>query len=338
MPGGLLPDGLQNGGPQGLAAEAPQGEFLRAVQAGLELPVGGEPDPGAAFAEAGAQGRNQPHPPGPAGGAVIPGDAAVVGSDALIAPAIAAGNGAAARQRRRRQGTPPYGARNKLRDGFQNRRSGEEGTVQGGGGADGHELDEADVPGVIPGQAGQLRQLVLVDALQQDRVEADPVKARSLGGGDARQDPVQLPAPGQGPVALRAEAVQADVQPVQARGPQGSGKLREQGPVGGHGQLLQTGGLQGRQPLHEAHDPPADQGLAAGEPDLPDPQRHEGGGQLRQLLQGADLPVAPLADPLRGHAVGAAEVAELRHGQAQIVDGPSEGVGHGSSFPLRGDR
>ena len=103
--------------------------------------------------------------------------------------------------------------------------------------------------------------------------------------------------------------------------------------VGGEAQLLHP--RDGGNAPADVQNAPADQGLPAGEADLPDAAVHGGPGDFHQLLHGADVPVVPLGDSLGGHAVPAAEGTEVRDGEAEVGDVSGAAVPHGG-FPLSG--
>ena len=126
--------------------------------------------------------------------------------------------------------------------------------------------------------------------------------------------------------SVGTEGVQADVQPVHPRLPQGSGQPGERSAVGGQTEFLNA--LQSGDSPADVQDPPADQGLAAGEPDLPDSQGCGLPDDLHQLLHRADLIVGTLRHALRRHTVAASEIAQVRDGQAQIGDLPGAGILH----------
>ena len=200
-----------------------------------------------------------------------------------------------------------------------------------GAGAHGHELDETDLPGMVVSQTQEVPDLIVVDATQQDAVDLEPVKARLLRRGDARQG-VRQPSPaGEEGELLLLQGIETDVQPGDPGGAQGRGEVPEPGTVGGQTELLQP--RQGGKALAEGQKPPADQGFPPGEADLPDAQRNGGLADLRQLLDAKHLFVGALGDAVFLHAVAAAEITALRDGEAQVVDGPAEAVPHVPRLP-----
>ena len=104
--------------------------------------------------------------------------------------------------------------------------------------------------------------------------------------------------------------------------------LGQEGAVGGQGQLVQgpAGQVPG-QALDQLHEAPADQGLAPRQAQLAHPQSDKGGGDPVQFLYGQDLGLGQ-EDHVLGHAVDAAQVAPVRHRDAQIADRPAERVLH----------
>ena len=76
----------------------------------------------------------------------------------------------------------------------------------------------------------------------------------------------------------------------------------------------------------------ADEGFAAGDPDLLDPLRDEDAREPHDLLVGEQLlaveELEVRAEDLPGHAVDAAEIAAIRYGHAQVAQGAVEGIAH----------
>ena len=94
----------------------------------------------------------------------------------------------------------------------------------------------------------------------------------------------------------------------------------EQVGVGRQRQVLDR---QPRQHGHEAWQVRPQQRLPAGQSNLPDAKLDEDAGQPRNLLEGEDLGLRQegvvLAVDLGRHAIGTAEIAPVRHGNAQIA-------------------
>jgi hypothetical protein len=106
------------------------------------------------------------------------------------------------------------------------------------------------------------------------------------------------------------------------------GILGELAAVGGERELLQGAAFEvPAQAAEQRHHVLAHQGLTAGHPQFLDAAPDEGRAQSLQLLQRQHLGLGQEGHVL-GHAVDAAEVAAIRHRDAQIGDMPAEGVDH----------
>ena len=92
-----------------------------------------------------------------------------------------------------------------------------------------------------------------------------------------------------------------------------------------------------REHFDQALDVAAKQRLAARQPELRHALVDEDPGEARDLLEREELRAREKfvvgAVDLLGHAVHAAEVAAVRDRDAQIVQRPAEGVGHGPRQP-----
>ena len=162
-----------------------------------------------------------------------------------------------------------------------------------------------------------------------DRVDLDGTEPGRLGG----LDPLQhLRRPEAAPVHhakdLVVQAVQADGHSHQPGLLQRLGLPRQQVAVGRHGQVVEARDCRktGDQLLHLV----ADQRLPARYADLLRAQAHEDTGDPLHLLEGQQLglgqELVPLAENLRRHAVGAAEVAPVGDRYADVAEGPAERV------------
>ena len=155
----------------------------------------------------------------------------------------------------------------------------------------GHQLDEPDLGAEAGSVAHERRQRIAVDGALQHRVELQLLEARLA----RRLDPPQHrrePRSGKRLEPRRIQAVQADVQPADARGLQRRRQPRQGSAVGGGGEGG-PGDLPA-DPLHQVDQVTPHQRLAAGEADLP--QRaaqvdatndlHQAGGVQRSSLLG----------------------------------------------------
>lgn len=77
-------------------------------------------------------------------------------------------------------------------------------------------VHKAHLPGFVVRQANKILDLVIIDAAQEDAVDFKILESGILRSADTREDSVQPVNPGDGPVALRTEGIQADVQPIYA--------------------------------------------------------------------------------------------------------------------------
>ena len=162
-----------------------------------------------------------------------------------------------------------------------------------------HELDEADLVGVLAGEAGERDHLGLGEAAHRQGVDLDRVSLREGGERrEAAQDLVQNVAARHLAEALALERVDGDVEARDARVDQRVGVALELVAVGRQRQLVQPG------------------------------NRGEHRGQARQLaaherldlLEGQQTRAVEPAHALRGHAVAAAKAAAVGHREAQIAD------------------
>ena len=107
-----------------------------------------------------------------------------------------------------------------------------------------------------------------------------------------------------------------------------AGEALELAAVGGERQLVQRAGSRRAAELPDQPDHVApDQGLAAGEPELADPETDEGRAEPVELLERQELGLGQERHVL-GHAVDAAEVAAVGDRDPDVADGPPEGVDH----------
>ena len=78
---------------------------------------------------------------------------------------------------------------------------------------------------MVVSQTQEVPDLIVVDATQQDAVDLEPVKARLLRRGDARQG-VRQPSPaGEEGELLLLQGIETDVQPGDPGGAQGCGEM-----------------------------------------------------------------------------------------------------------------
>ena len=86
----------------------------------------------------------------------------------------------------------------------------------------------------VPAEAGEVDDLVVVDAPDHDDVHLHRVQPGLERRVDPGQDPIELVAPGQHPERLGVERVERDVDPLEPRRGEVVGELGEPDPVRGH--------------------------------------------------------------------------------------------------------
>jgi len=204
-----------------------------------------------------------------------------------------------------------------------------------------HELDEArDVAGAAE-MPGHVDHLVVVGAALHDHVDLDGPEPRGRGRLDALEhlrhrkvDVVHAAERG------LVERVEAHGHAVEARGLQRLRVRLQRRAVGGEREV----DVRKRFAEHpdEAIDALAQQGLAAGEADLLRAEPREHAGDAHDFLEGEDLGVRQelvvRVEHLLRHAIGAAEVAAIRDGDAKVVHGPAARVGERARAARGGGR
>jgi uncharacterized protein len=190
-------------------------------------------------------------------------------------------------------------------------------------GADRHVLDEAHLQAVGAGVARQGHHVGVGQAADRDGVDLEGAEAGPPRRLDARQNLPQPVAPRHLAEALRVERVQADVDAPQAGVVQRLRLPGQQQAVGRQADVLDAGdlGQQGHQPRQVA----AHERLATGQANLVDPERRGNADESRDLLKGEKFGAIHERHFL-GHAIRAAQVATVRHADAQVVVHAAEGV------------
>ena len=178
-------------------------------------------------------------------------------------------------------------------------------------------------------QGGEVGDLVVAHAAEEYAVELEVPEARTLRGLQPAQHIRERADTRDVAEAVGAERVETDVQAVDTRRAQRCGQRGKEDAVCRETELLDARDF----PQHAAQldDPAAHERLTASETDLPHAAGGRRGRDVPQLLERAHLAVRPLLHAFRAHAVAAAEVAEVGHGQAQVCNFPAESVLHGVS-------
>jgi len=190
-------------------------------------------------------------------------------------------------------------------------------------GVEGHELDEADDDTLLPAEAGEVDDLVVVDAVHQHDVDLDRGEPGLDRCVDAVEHTVEVVATGELDEAILLERIERDVQPCQAGGVQIVGDEAERGAVRGHRKVDAE--------LRQLPDEPAEMGtnsrFTTGEPDAVDVVAFDDeSGDAFDLLEREQTLAGHPLHALFGHAVLASEVASIRDGNAEIAMHTTESV------------
>ena len=118
-----------------------------------------------------------------------------------------------------------------------------------------HQLDEAQLDGLVPDPGQKRIQLMIVESLEQHGIDLDRLEA----GGQRRFDAIhhlrQLVLTGDLVKLARIQAVDADVEGGQTRIEPLAGPLFQTITIGGHGHLFDAGGIGHR--LYDGGEVPA---------------------------------------------------------------------------------
>ncbi len=197
-----------------------------------------------------------------------------------------------------------------------------------------HEFDEAQHDAAAAEMLDHGQNLVVVHTALHHHVHLHRMQSGGLRRGDAFQHGLHRKVH----IVHAAEdgvvnGVQAHGHAVQTGPRQCFGLAREDGGVGGHGQFHRLavrradGGEHGHQVLHAL----AQQRLTAGDAQLAHAQADEHARQALDFLEAQQIGVAQefvmRVEHLFGHAIGAAEIAAIGDGDAQIVQRPAQLVG-----------
>ena len=162
----------------------------------------------------------------------------------------------------------------------------------------------------------EIGNLGLVDSLKRYGVDLD-LEPRRLGCGDAFKHLRQRIAPGEFGKAVPVQRIERNVDPFHARCADRLGKGAQLRGIGGHGQLFQTIPDLAAQGLYQLDHVAPHQRLATGQADLGDAPGNEAQRHIVQFFQAENFCARQEGLALR-HAIGTAQVAAIRHRQAQI--------------------
>jgi hypothetical protein len=188
-----------------------------------------------------------------------------------------------------------------------------------------HDLDEGQIHVARFAPLDQREQLVLVEALEGDGVDLDP-QPGLLRGVDALDHLRQAAPAGDVGKFLLVERVERDVHPAHACGVEIVCETLKLAAIGGECEFLEIARIE--MPGHgvkEGHDPLAHQGLAAGDAQFFHAHAHEGRAHAVELLERQQLFLGQEGHVFR-HAIDAAKIAAVGHGDAQVGDGSLERV------------
>ena len=198
-----------------------------------------------------------------------------------------------------------------------------------------HGFDQSEVEPLSMRPAHQIRDFVLVMALERHGVDLD-VEASLRRGLDAVQDLGQFAPAGDAPEKFGVECIQRDIDASHA----GIGKaLRiagELAAIGGERDFLQPIADPPAQPFEQRHHILAHQGLAAGDAQPLHTLVHKDQAEPLQFLKCEHLRLGQKAHML-AHAIDTAKIAAVRHRDAQIGDGTAETVLHAGRIACFGD-
>src|SRR5262249_29955989 len=169
----------------------------------------------------------------------------------------------------------------------------------------------------------EIAELVLVDALERDRVDLhrDPGGSRC---GDALEHLTEFAPAGDGAEFVGVERIERDIDPLDAVGGELAGELGKLRAVGGQGEFAErAGGEVPRERVDERHEAAPHQRFAAGEPQLRDALGDEGAAQPVEFLEREQVALGQERHVL-GHAVDAAEIAAVRDGDEKMGDAAPE--------------
>ena len=171
-------------------------------------------------------------------------------------------------------------------------------------------------------------EFVFVHPFERDDVDFHG-EARALRSVNPREHAAEIAAPGDRLELGRIERIERNVDPADAATREFAGEPRQLRAVRGQRDFLKRSRVEmSRQRAEKLHDVPADEGLAAGNPDLARPHRNESRAEPIQFFKRQEL--APRQERhLFRHAVGAAKIATVRHRHANVSDGPSKRVDEG---------
>ncbi len=189
----------------------------------------------------------------------------------------------------------------------------------------GHHFDKAHGNGTIARHFREGLHFIVVLAAHHDAVQFDRTEARGKCGVDAVEHALQARPARDRFETIFAQRVERDVRAREARIDQASYLFGQEQTVGRERDVIDAGDRGDHR--NQALEIFADQRLTAGEANAPDANLGRGAHDLGDFLIGEDLALVDPRQALFGHAVDAAQIAAVRHRDAEIRNRPMEGVG-----------
>jgi len=201
-------------------------------------------------------------------------------------------------------------------------------------GVERHELDEAHLHAVLAAVFGERNNLIVVDSALHDCVHLDRLQADRHGRFDSLEHRVELVALGDRAELVALQRVETHVDARQACAAQVVGHERQRRAVGGechvdgHPGARRVGAgrhCQRREFFDQHRQVGAHRRLAAREADAVDSEAFNADSRdAVQFFVGEHLGARQPGHAFFGHAVGAAEIAAVGDGDAQVAHGAPE--------------
>ena len=165
----------------------------------------------------------------------------------------------------------------------------------------------------------------VVEAFQRHGVDLD-LQPGLVGGVEAGEHAIEFAPARHLAEFVGIERIERNVDALDAAGGEIAGEAGKLRAVGGQRQLIERAALEvTRQRTEKRHHIAPHQRLAAGKPQLARSQPDERRAQAIEFLERQDVPFGQEVHVL-GHAVDAAEIAAVGHGDAHVGDRATEGI------------
>ena len=191
-----------------------------------------------------------------------------------------------------------------------------------------HDLDKSQVMPVAGAPFGEGEKFILVETFQGDGVDLD-LEPRLPSRGDPVQHLRQTAPAGDFGEFLVVKGIDGNVDPFDAQSGEIAGVFAQLRAVGRQGQFFQRAtGQMPRHRLEKRENTFANQGFAAGDPQLFNAKADEGGAEAVEFLQSQQFGLGQKGHVF-GHAIGATEIAAVGDRDTQVGDGAGKGVDEG---------